>query len=149
MRKLLRTKHREWRTARLIALVLGSSFLVLSLSGCFLISGPVQSADSTADGGNVYVGFVSAEGTRTNTIKTNFPSQELEVTVFAQNQRGQMRIEVLDGQQSVQLTVEGQAQEQVRPGRIQTNAAGEFSYRVRATGAQRGSFQILYQPAAR
>ncbi len=120
--------------------------LVFFLSGCFLISGAVESTDSTPDGGNVYVGFVSAEGNDTRTVTTNFPNQTLEVTVFAQNQNGQMRVEILDTQNSVSLVVDGQAEEQARVGTVQTNAAGEFRYRVRATGAQRGAFQILYQP---
>jgi hypothetical protein len=94
----------------------------------------------------VYVGFVSAEGSETRTVDTNFPGQEIEVTVFAQNQRGQMRVEILDEQNSVVISVEGQADEQARVGKVQTNAEGEFRFRIRATGAQRGAFQILYQP---
>ncbi len=125
--------------------LLCSLFGVL-LTGCFLISGPVESTDNTPDGGNVYVGFVSADGEEIRTVTTNFPNQTLEVTVFAQNQRGQMRLEIMDVQNSVSLSVEGQAEEQARVATVRTNAAGEFRYRVRATGAQRGSFQILYQP---
>lgn len=141
--------HGVWSSGRK---ALGTPVLCLFLSallltGCFLISGPVESSDSTPDGGNVYVGFVSAEGEDIRTVTTTFPNQTLEVTVFAQNQRGQMRIEIMDVQNSVALTVEGQAEEQARVGSVQTNAAGEFRYRVRATGAQRGAFQILYQPA--
>jgi hypothetical protein len=122
-------------------------FSVLLLSGCFLISGPTRSADRTADGGNVFVSFVSAEGNDTQSVATNFPSQQLQVTVFAQNRNGQMRIEVLDPQGSVVLSVEGTAQERVGQAVVQTDPAGVFRYRVRATGAQRGSFTILYQPA--
>lgn len=128
-------------------LVLSSWFLVLSLTGCFLISGATQSADNTAEGGNVYVSFVSAEGVDTRTVKTNFPSQPVDVTVLARNEKGQMRIEIMDSQGSVAFSVEGTSQENGRRGNVQTNAAGEFTYRVRATGAQRGAFQILYQPA--
>ncbi len=119
---------------------------VLSLSGCLLVSGGNQSADSTAEGGNVYVSFVSAEGNDTRIVQTNFPNQTLDLTVFVRNERGQIRIEVLDERGSLALSVEGTAQEQVRPGQVRTNAAGEFRYRIRATGAQRGEFQILYQP---
>lgn len=128
-------------------MVLGSWFLVLSLSGCFLVSGATRSADQTSDGGNVYVSYVSAEGTETTAVSTNFPSQRLEVTVFAQNRSGQIRIEVLDAQSSVVLSVEGTAQERVGQAFVQTDPSGTFRYRVRATGAQRGSFTILYQPA--
>lgn len=128
--------------------VLSSLFSTLLLSGCLLISGPIQSADSTSDGGNVYVAFVSAEGTETRAVTTNFPDQTLDVIVYAQNTRGQMRIEILDPQGSVAVAVEGQAEEQTRSGRVRTDAAGEFRYRIRATGAQQGSFSILYQPAS-
>lgn len=127
--------------------VLCSLFSVLLLSGCFLVSGATRSADQTADGGNVFVSFVSAEGTETQVVTTSFPSQQLEVTVFAQNRRGQIRIEVLDPQGSVVLSVEGTAQERVAQALVQTDSQGVFRYRVRATGAQRGSFTILYQPA--
>jgi hypothetical protein len=112
-----------------------------------LMSGPIQSADSTPDGGNVYVAFVSAEGSETRTVATNFPDQALDVIVYVQNNRGQMRLEILDPQGSVAVAVEGQAEEQTRPGRVQTDASGSFRYRIRATGAQEGSFSILYQPA--
>lgn len=122
---------------------------LLTLSGCLLISGPNESADSTPDGGNVYVGFVSAEGNDTRTVATNFPSAELEVTVLARSDKGQMRIDVLDDQGGTLFSVEGTADERGQRGAVRTNAAGEFRYRVRATGAQRGSFQILYQPTGR
>lgn len=140
------TKNKGQRTLRRLVFVLCALFSVLSLSGCFLISGANQSADSTGEGGNVYVSFVSAEGNDTRVVQTNFPAQTLDLTVFVRNERGQIRIEVLDDRGSVALSVEGTAQEQVRPGQVRTNAAGEFRYRVRATGAQRGEFQILYQP---
>lgn len=131
---------------RRVALTLGACFAMLALSGCFLISGPTLSSDSTPEGGNVYVGFVSAEGSQTTVVKTNFPLQELEVYILARNERGQMRIDVLDDQGVAVVTVEGRAEEDGRRATVRTNAAGEFRYRIRATGAQRGSFQILYQP---
>lgn len=129
-----------------LGLLLGACIVSIALSGCFLISGPTQSSDSTPDGGNVYVGFVSAEGTQTTVVKTNFPSQELEIYLLARNDRGQMRIDILDEQGATVFAIEGQAEESGRRGTVRTNAAGEFRYRVRATGAQRGAFQILYQP---
>ncbi len=146
MRNLWHGGHGKGHKAR-CRYVLSFCAAVLLLSGCLLISGPVESSDSTADGGNVYVGFVSADGNDTRTVTTNFPDQTLEVTVFAQNQRGQMRVEILDVQNSVSLALEGQVEEQARAGTVRTNTAGEFRYRIRATGAQRGAFQILYQPA--
>lgn len=141
-----RAKSTRSRTYSQGLFVLCALCSVLLLSGCFLISGATRSADQTADGGNVFVSFVSAEGTETQTVTTNFPSQQLEVTVFTQNRNGQIRIEVLDPQGSVVLSIEGTAQEGVEQALVQTDAEGTFRYRVRATGAQRGSFTILYEP---
>ena len=128
------------------SLLLSSCFLILSLTGCFLISGPTESSDQTPDGGNVYVSFVSAEGTRTTAVQTNFPDQELEVYVLARNEKGQMRVELLNADGALAFAVEGQAQETGNRNVVRTDAAGVFRYRIRATGAQRGAFQILYQP---
>lgn len=126
--------------------VLCSVFCVL-LSGCLLISGPTESADSTSDGGNVYVGFVSAEGAETRVVATNFASQPIEVTVLARADRGQMRVEVLDEDGASTIVVEATAEERGNNGTVRTDARGEFRYRIQATGAQRGTIQILYQPA--
>ena len=133
--------------ARLVTALIGC-LVALVLSGCFLISGATRSADQTADGGNAYLSYVSAEGTETIAITTAFPSQPIAVTVFAQNRNGQMRVEILDAQNSVVLSVEGTAQERVGQATVQTDPNGTFRYRIRATGAQRGSLTILYQPAS-
>jgi len=126
--------------------VLCSVFCVL-LGGCLLISGPTESADSTTDGGNVYVGFVSAEGSETRVVATNFASQTLEVTVLARADRGQMRIDVLDENGANVIAVEATAEERGSSGTVRTNAQGEFRYRIQAAGAKNGTLQILYQPA--
>ncbi len=133
--------------ARLFSrLVLGSWFLVL-LTACLLISGPTESADSTTDGGNVYVGFVSAEGSETRVVATNFASQAIEVTVLARADSGQMRVDVLDESNASVIAVEATAEERGSSGTVQTNAQGEFRYRIQAAGAENGTLQILYLPA--
>ena len=121
-------------------------FCVL-LSGCLLISGPTESADTTGDGGNVYVGFVSAEGSETRVVSTNFVSQQIEVTVLARAERGQMRIDVLNVDDASAIVVEATAEERGDSGTVSTNAQGEFRYRIQAAGAKNGTLQILYQPA--
>lgn len=117
------------------------------LSGCLLISGAIQTSDNTSDGGNVYIDFVSADGTDTQIVQTNFPARPLEVLVSARTEHGQLRVEILDEQDSVVLTLDAQPSEQWRQGMVTTDVDGTFRYRIRATGAQRGAFQILYQPA--
>lgn len=121
--------------------------LTLPLAGCLLISGAQQSADRAEDAGNVSVQFVSAEGSELRQVNAANGATRLDVTVFARSERGQLRIEVLDPNGSAVLVVEGTPDEQVARATVPTDAAGTLRYRIRATGAQRGGFQLLYQPA--
>jgi hypothetical protein len=125
----------------------GFWLLALSLSGCMLIAGEDQSGDNTLDGGNVYVSFVSAEGVETRSVPTAFPNQPLDVTLFARTESGQLRLELLDPQDSVVVALDAQPSERTNQATVTTNEAGEFRYRIRATGAQNGEFTILYQPS--
>ena len=129
--------------ARALALLL----LLPLTTGCLLIAGGQQSTDRAEDAGNVSVRFVSAEGSEVRQVVAADSATQLRVTVFAQVERGQLRIEVLDPQGSVALVVEGTAEERVARVTVPTDATGNLRYRIRATGAQRGGFQLLYQPA--
>jgi len=120
--------------------------LALSLSGCLLVAGEQASNDNTADGGNVHVTLVSADGSEVRSVPTDFRDQPLRVFVSGRSEQGQLRIEVLNPDDSVVFTVDAQPSEQFNDGPITTNAVGEFRYRIRATGAQNAEFQILYQP---
>jgi type 1 fimbria pilin len=110
------------------------------------MAGSQESSDSTTDGGNVYVSFVSSDGTETRSVSTPFPDQQVELTVSARTDAGQLRIEILDPQDSVVMALDAQPTEQYRPATVTTDESGNFRYRIRATGAQNGEFQILYQP---
>ncbi len=120
--------------------------LALSLSGCLLIAGQQASIDVTADGGNVYATFVSADGVEVRSVATEFRNQPLTVNVSARTAQGQLGIEVLNPDDSVAFVVDAQVEDQFNRGTVTTNGAGEFRYRVRASGAQDGEFQILFQP---
>jgi hypothetical protein len=117
------------------------------LTGCLLIAGGQQSADRADDAGNVSVQFVSAEGTEIRQVAAADSSSRLLVTVFARADRGQLRIEVLDPQGSAAIVLEGQPEEQVARGVVETDPSGNLRFRIKATGAQHGGFQLLYQPA--
>ena len=136
---------RGWRSLRRLFVVV---CCVPVLAGCLLMSGAQQSADRAEDAGNVSVQFVSAEGTEERTVTAADGETTLLVTVFARSEQGQLRIEVLDPQGSATLVIEGTPEEQVARATVATDANGVLRYRVRATGARRGSFQILYQPAS-
>lgn len=132
------------RVASLIVLLV----VAQCLSGCLLMSGAQQSSDRSPDGGgNVSVQFVSAEGTELRQVAATTVQAQLLVTVFARAERGQLRIEVLDPNGSAVLVVEGTPDEQVSRATVPTDAQGNLHFRIRATGAQRGAFQLLYQPA--
>ena len=121
--------------------------LLPMLTGCLLMSGGQQSSDRAEDAGNVSVQFVSAEGNEVRQVAAADGATDLLVTVFARAERGQLRIEVLDPQGSAVLVVEGTPDEQVTRGTVPTDDQGNLRFRIRATGAQRGGFQLLYQPA--
>ncbi len=116
------------------------------LTGCLLMSGPRETSDRVAEGGNVKVEFVSADGSEVRTIQGADGPATLAVTVFAQAEHGQLRIEVLDPQGSQTLVLEGIPSQAVGQATVQTDAQGRFRYRVIATGAQRGGYEILFQP---
>lgn len=133
-------RRRAWSLLRLVlALPL--------LTGCLLMSGAQQSSDRSTDGGNVSVQFVSADGTEVRQEPAADGPTDLLVTVFARAERGQLRIEVLDPQGSAMVIVEGTPEEQVARGTVPTDQAGNLRFRIKATGAHLGGFQILYQPA--
>jgi hypothetical protein len=130
-----------------LARMLGLVCLTPLLAGCLLISGGLASTDRADDAGNVSLQFVSADGTETRQVLAADDATDLLVTVFARVERGQLRIEVLDPQGSVVVVVEGTPNEAVARGVVPTDTGGNLSYRIRASGAQRGSFQLLFQPA--
>lgn len=135
------------RTTRRLGQILSLLLATVLLQGCLLISGAQQSADRVIDAGNVTVQFVSAEGTELRQVQAADEARDLDVTVYARAERGQLRIEVLDAQNSVRFVIEGAPEEQIARGIVPTDAQGMLRFRIRATGAQRGGFQILYQPA--
>ena len=130
-----------------IARALFTLALIPLLTNCLLIAGGEQSADRAADAGNVSVQFVSADGTEVRQVSAADTTTRLLVTVFARVERGQLRIEVLDPQGSAIIVLEGTPEEVVMRGVGPTDAAGNLHFRVKATGAQRGGFQLLFQPA--
>ncbi|CAA9292074.1 MAG: hypothetical protein AVDCRST_MAG93-3978 [uncultured Chloroflexia bacterium] len=136
---------RRWHTVRH---VLTWMLCVPLLAGCLLLSGAQQSADRAEDAGNVSVQFVSAEGTEVREVTVADAATNVLVTVFARSEQGQLRIEILDPQGSATLVIEGTPEEQVARATVATDDNGVLRYRIKATGARRGGFQILYQPAS-
>lgn len=128
---------------RVVALALCSLFL----AGCLLTSGERTSADTQPTAGNVSASFVSAEGQSERSIDLGEQARLTVIAVVSVAQ-GELRIEVLDTNGSIALSVAGRPNEQVtKSGSVQTNPDGQLRYRIVARGARDGSYQLLYQRA--
>jgi len=109
------------------------------------MSGGATSTDTQAAAGNVSASFVSAEGQDERTLDVGEQSQ-LSVIAILSVAQGELRVDILDPNGSVVLSVQGRPNEQVtKLGTVQTDANGELHYRVMAQGARNGSYQVLYQ----
>lgn len=118
---------------------------VLLLSNCMLASGELTSIDTPQDAGNVSTSFVSAEGSDTRSITTSAAGKLNVITIVSADQ-GVLTIELLDSSGAVVYAVSSRPQTPVtKSGDVSTDVQGRLRYRVRATGARNGSFQILYQ----
>ena len=139
-----KTKHKTrqcWPAASAVFFVLCALFL----SSCLLVSGGATSTDTQAAAGNVSASFVSAEGQDERTLDVGEQSQ-LAVIAIVSVAQGELRVDILDPNGSVVLSVQGRPNEQVtKSGMVQTNANGELRYRVTAQSARNGSYQVLYQ----
>ncbi len=125
-----------------------SSFvsLALLLSGCLLISGERTAQDAQPAGGNLATAFVSAEGSEERSFAIGGPSREVQVTGIVSVETGDLTIELLQPDGSVVFSIGSRPGESItRSGSVRLDDQGRLDYRLRATGARNGSFQMLYQ----
>lgn len=132
-----------WRAAVLLACC------ALLLSGCMLMSGARTSSDVLPDGGNINATFVGADGRTEQTLDTGAPRVSMNAIAIVQAERGELQLELLNADGSVALAVKGRPDEAVsRSGTVTTDAQGRLRYRVSATGARNGSYQVFFQRTA-
>lgn len=118
----------------------------LLLGGCMLMSGGRTSSDTLPDGGNVSGSFVGADGQQEQTVDTGAARTTFSTIAIVQAERGELQIELLNADGSVAYAVKGRPDEAVtRSGSVTTDENGQLRYRLSATGARNGSFQLLYQ----
>jgi hypothetical protein len=111
-----------------------------------IMSGGRTSTDTLQDGGNVSASFVGADGREEQAVETGAPRSAYSTIVIVQAERGELQVELLNGDGSVAFAVRGRPEEAVtRSGSVTTDDAGRLRYRVTATGARNGSYQLLYQ----
>lgn len=120
--------------------------MVLLLSGCMIISGGRNSSDTLPDGGNISATFVGADGSTEQTLDTGAVRATLNAIVIVRAERGELQVELLNADGSVAFAVKARPDESIsRSGSVLTDQQGRLRYRVRATGARNGSYQVLYQ----
>jgi hypothetical protein len=118
----------------------------LLLSGCMLMSGGRSSSDTLPDGGNVSGSFVGADGQQEQSVDTGAARTTFSTIAIVQADRGELQVELLNADGSVAYAVKGRPDEAVtRSGSVTTDENGRLRYRISATGARNGSFQLLYQ----
>jgi hypothetical protein len=125
-----------------------SFFLIIALllSGCMLMSGERTSADTLLDGGNVSASFVGADGQQEQAVETGAVRAAFNTIVIVEAERGELQVELLNSDGSVAFAVKGRPDEAVtRSGSVTTDDNGRLRYRITATGARNGSYQLLYQ----
>jgi hypothetical protein len=139
-----RTKNKQMRP-RALLIVLCSLFSVF-LTGCLLMSGEQRTTDAQATGGNFNTTFVSAEGVQEQTFQTGAPSVTLNVITWVRIQQGELRLELLDPNGAVVISIQGRPDEQItKVGEVPTDSEGNLRYRVITRGARNGGFEVLYQ----
>ena len=93
--------------------------------------------------------LVGADGTQEQTVDTGAIDAAFNTIVIVQAERGELQVELLNGDGSLAFAVRGRPDEAVtRSGSVTTDRQGRLRYRVSATGARNGSYQVLYQRPA-
>ncbi|MEN9935687.1 MAG: hypothetical protein RLZZ387_2266 [Chloroflexota bacterium] len=111
-----------------------------------LASGQRVSTDAGEQAGNHSTMFVSAEGAEVRSLSTGISGAELRVIIILEAEQGELRLDMLDANGAVALSAQSRPDEQVtRSGSVAVDAEGELRYRVSASGARNGGYQILYQ----
>ncbi len=110
------------------------------------MSGEQTSVDLLQDSGNLSTSFVSAEGEAVRTLKVAEDARLMQVVVIVEVESGDLRLELLRPDGTVEFVAEGRPGNQVtRTSEIQTDEQGYMHYRVSARAARNGSYQLLFQ----
>ncbi|MBC8075908.1 MAG: hypothetical protein H7Y32_07530 [Chloroflexales bacterium] len=118
----------------------------IALSGCLLVSGERVANDVQSSGGTLSASFVSAEGNADRALDVGPGVREVQIVATIDVESGSLGIDLLQPDGSVLFSIDGRPNDRVtRSGSVPLDDQGRLRYRVRATGARNGSYQILYQ----
>jgi hypothetical protein len=134
------------RAGRAIARLALLAALLAALAGCVLVSGEETTIDLVEGGGNVLTTFVSAEGAEVRSLETGAPGAELQVIAVVEVETGDLQLELIQPDGAVAFVVSARPNTQItRSGGVRADDEGRVRYRVSATGARDGAFQIFVQ----
>ena len=134
-----------WMLRQALNLIVTVAVLSL-LSGCLLMSGETTSIDLQGDSGNLNTSFVSAEGVSERTVRVAEGVASVQVITMVAIESGDLTFELLDPEGAVVFSVASRPDGQVtRSSMVLTDINGEVRYRVKASGARNGNFQIFFQ----
>lgn len=132
---------------RALLRLLSLSLLLITLSGCMLISGETTAVDIQDGAGNLLTSFVGAEGSGERLFELGTPDAEVRVIAILGVESGDLELSLLepDGALAFVITARPDA-EVTRSGAVRTDAAGRLRYQLSARGARSGSIQLFVQP---
>lgn len=134
------------RAGRALARLALLAALLAALAGCVLVSGEETTIDLVEGGGNVLTTFVSAEGAEVRSLETGAPGAELQVIAVVEVETGDLQLELIQPDGAVAFVVSARPNTQItRSGGVRADDEGRVRYRVSATGARDGAFQIFVQ----
>jgi hypothetical protein len=140
-------EERTMRRTRLM-LGLGLALLLLSLAACegYTQTGVKTSSHSSTTGGDLTVRVGKANGSVIEDLETaGSGGWILDAEVTLTVGEGSYKIELLDGEDQVTLTLEASSGQTVSGhGTMVTDAFGEASYRVTAVDAEDVEYTIEY-----
>lgn len=121
-----------------------------ALTGCLLMSDRAEQRTITPENGSQVVTFYSSDSNGEaveQLLELGNAAERVEVTFSARVEAGELRIEVLNGQEgAVALTLDATKAGASVTGIIRTNDVGDLRYRVRTSNARNGEYRIRYVP---
>lgn len=130
-----------------LARALLCALAAVALNACLLVSGEETTIDLVEGGGNVLTTFVSAEGAEVRTLETGAPGAEVQVIAVVEVNTGDLQLELIQPEGSVAFALAARPNTQVtRSGGVRTDDEGRVRFRVSATAARDGAYQLFVQP---
>jgi hypothetical protein len=138
------------RSLLILRMVIACLVLGPTLTGCLLMSDRAEQSTITPENGSQVVSFYSSDTNGSaveQKLELSTSAERVEVTFSARVEAGELRIEVLNGQEGeVVLTLDATKEGASVTGIVRTNDVGDLRYRLRTSNARNGEYRIRYVP---